>query len=135
MSWPAVLLPGVIFGLNGALCLHLTEGHLLLPVVYFPYVFLFFLSFEDIRYVMFSSVFMALSFLQGDMYGFVFFMVFLAFFIVIRSFQARSYRPLLSGLVFFMAVSFWSAPKLLPMLELGEHHSSLTSVGGIFHYV
>lgn len=132
MSWPLVIVPGIIFGLNGSLALHLTEGHFtFLPLIYFPYVFLFFLkSFDKMKYIMVSSLFMGVAFLQGGGYIVIFFFLFLVFFCFFKTFQTRSGRPLGMLLILFLAVFLWAAPKLLPMLELGEHHSRATSLGG-----
>lgn len=132
MSWPAALLPGVIFGLNGTFALHLTEGHFhFLPAFYFPFVFLFFLrSIEDSRFVLISGLFAGLSFLEGGTYVTLFFMIFILFFSLIKAVQIKSIKPIGLFFIFFLSILFWAAPKIFPTIEFLVNHHRPTVPGG-----
>ncbi len=132
IKWPTVFVPGIIFGLNGTFALHLTEGQFhVLPAVYFPYVFLFFLkSFEKKRFVILSSLFMGLSFLEGGTYVTLFFLIFILLFSILKSFEIKTFKPIGLYFIFLLSAILWAAPKAFPAIEYLTLHPRPTDPGG-----
>lgn len=116
----AALIPGILFMLNSKYALHLAEGHTFwLAIVYLPLVVMFYLKgLRDKKYIFAAALFLALMVFEGGTYIVVKTALFLAIYALLCSLQQRRLVPLISFFMLLFLTVLFSAPKLLPNLQL-----------------
>lgn len=108
--------------------LRLAEGHFVwLPVVYLPYLMLFYLkSFDSNRFLVLAALIESLIIFEGGTYIFAYSILFLFVYALIYSVEKRNLKPVILFAVLNLISFGLSAPKLLPMLKLLQDYPRLT---------
>lgn len=128
----ARLAPSLIFMFTGSWVLHISEGHITwLPAAFLPFLFLAFIKgLEDNRWLIAAAVFESFMIYEGGTYVLSNTVLFIGAYSVCYSIEKRSWKPIRAFIVVNVLSAAYSAPKLLPVLELLHGNPRVTEAGG-----
>ncbi len=131
INGPARLAPSFIFMFSGAWALHLAAGHIVwLPAALLPLFFLTFLKgLSNKWWLCAAAAIESIMFYEGGTYVFAFSLLFVCIYAFIYALEKKTSQPVIAFIFVNLLAAAFSAPKLLPVLELLQNHPRPTDVG------
>ncbi len=128
---PARLAPSLIFMFSGAWALHIAAGHIVwLPASLLPLLLLALLKCLDKSYWIFvAGAIESIMFYEGGTYVLAYSLLFICIYCLVLAIETKSFYPLKFFFMINLLAAAFSAPKLLPVLEVLQSHPRPTEVG------